>query len=178
VVRRRDMSANDYPIGRRPMFSEPTNQTMIDDFSAAILPAQYYSTRRTISEGEYRLLVAVLEDALRSYLANRNAGTIQQRLAFHEVWSWFHAPAEDTSLFSFESICELLEVDAEALRERLNSLNIRALPVHRPLGRQRLSPARHREQRQRNNSTAIDSSNFTRRHRAKRRIEKANESAE
>jgi hypothetical protein len=119
----------------------------------------------------------VLEIALRSYLANRNARTIQQRLAFHEVWSWFYASEEDTSLFGFESICELLGVDAKTLRERLNSLNIHTLPVHRLGGRQRRSPARHRERHQRNHSIAIDSLDFTRRHRAKKSIEKANESA-
>jgi hypothetical protein len=156
-------------IGRRPMFSEPTNQAMFDDLSAAILPAQYYPTRRTTSEGEYRLLVAVLENAVRSYLANRNARTTQQRLALHEVWSWFHASEEDTGLFGFESICELLGVDAKTLRERLNSLNICTLPVHRPFGRQGLSPAHHREQRQRNHSIAIDSLEFTRRRRAQKK---------
>ncbi len=67
------------------MSSEPINETMSDDLSAAILPAQYYSTRRRIPEGEYRMLIAVLEQAVRSYLANCNARTNQQRLNFDEV---------------------------------------------------------------------------------------------
>jgi hypothetical protein len=133
------------------MSNEPINETMSDDLSAAILPAQYYPTRRKIPEGEYRLLVAVLEHAVRSYLANRNARTSQQRLAFDEVRHWFYASdkADPNGLFTFESICELLEIDAKTLRERLNSITIRTMPMHRHFGRESLVPARRRARRQR-----------------------------
>jgi hypothetical protein len=133
------------------MFNEPIGEALSDNLSATILPAQYYSARRKIPEGEYRLLVAVLEHAVRSYLANRNARTSQQRLAFDEVRHWFYASdrADSNGLFTFESICELLEIDAQALRERLNSITIRTLPMHRHFGRASLVPTRRRARRQR-----------------------------
>jgi hypothetical protein len=133
------------------MFNEPIGEALSDNLSASILPAQYYPTRRKIPEGEYRLLVAVLEHAVRSYLANRNARTSQQRLAFDEVRHWFYASdkADPSGLFTFESICELLEIDAQALRERLNSITIHILPMHRHFGRASLVPTRRRVRRQR-----------------------------
>jgi hypothetical protein len=119
------------------MFSEPVDQTISDDLGGAILPAQYFPKRPKLPDGEYRLLVAVLEQAVRSYLANLNARTSQQRLAFDEVRRWFYASeiADPNGLFTFESICDLLEIDAKVLRQRLSSISSRTLPAHR-FGRQ------------------------------------------
>ena len=112
------------------MLTESFEQTAEDDFNDTILPAQYYPTRRKISEAEYRLLVAVLEDAVRSYLENRNAKTWSQQIEFSEAQQWLYTSGE-TEPFAFESICEALDIDAEAIRKHLKSLGQRALPRRR-----------------------------------------------
>lgn len=123
---------------------------------AAILPAQYFdkSKRRKVLEGEYRLLVAVLEEAIRSYLASMSRRTSYQRLLFEELRDWFYASRSATlqNLFAFESICELLGINAETLRTRLNSISIRDLPTRNRLVRHSLAPAAHRVPRQRTGS--------------------------
>ena len=99
---------------------------MYDDFLARILepdvflPSQFYGsaglTRQL--EGEKRLMIAVLKDAvecLDKYRESRNsAGQCQYQSAIEWV--------EDTDtdwLFSFTNICDLLGFDPEYLREVL-----------------------------------------------------------
>jgi hypothetical protein len=99
---------------------------MYDDFLARILepdvflPSQFYGsaglTRQL--EGEKRLMIAVLKDAvecLDKYRESRNsAGQCQYQSAIEWV--------EDTDtdwLFSFTNICDLLGFDPEYVREVL-----------------------------------------------------------
>lgn len=83
---------------------------------AAILPVQYYSKiRDPESEGELRLLAAVLEDAVRSYLTNCNAVSTQRRQEYWECKRWFQSGRHDR-LCDFETICGLLDIDPDAVR--------------------------------------------------------------
>ena len=114
------------------MFNGTLDSTTADDF-AAILPAQYFdhTSRRKLLDGEYRLLAAVLEEALRSYVVSMSRRTEQQRLDFEQLRCWFRASGSRNrqELFAFESICDLLGVSAEALRVHLSSISIRDLPT-------------------------------------------------
>ena len=99
---------------------------MYDDFLARILepdvflPSQFYGSAGLSRklEGEKRLMIAVLKDAvecLDKYRGSRNsAGQCQYQSAIEWV--------EDTNtewLFSFTNICDLLGFDPDYLREVL-----------------------------------------------------------
>jgi len=94
-----------------------------------LLPVQFndLTRRRHYTEGERRLAVAVLEDAIRIYLK----GMIVHRREdgkeeFLEVTKWFSCRSR--SPFTFEYICEALDVDALTLRRRLTALTIAYIP--------------------------------------------------
>lgn len=124
-----------------------------EDFGAPILPVQYWASikARKDQEGERGLLLAVLEDAIRCYLANINARTRRAQLIFAEARNWFYPrdEAQRRAPISFESICDLLGIETEALRRRLNSINVADLPMnHRPVRRSRVTEP-HLARRQR-----------------------------
>lgn len=103
-----------------------------EDSNGPILPAQYNDLIRRRSpnlEGEYRLLWAVLEQAIRSYLRNLDCATPRQRGEFEEVRRWFQPVREQSrrqGLFAFRVICDLLDIDAERLFGKLESLRATA----------------------------------------------------
>ena len=100
-----------------------------------LLPSQYNDlarSGRSVSAGEYRLLWAVLEDAISTYLANRDCSTRNQRREFEEVCNWLHAtqnPLQD--LFTFASICEVFDIEADLLLKALESLSNDDSPIQR-----------------------------------------------
>jgi hypothetical protein len=79
----------------------------------ASLPAQYWDTvaRKDQLEPEKKLLLAVLENAIRTY---RQYVFTPSRL-LHEVESWLFAEERDHP-FSFETICDALGLNAECVR--------------------------------------------------------------
>ncbi len=85
----------------------------------------------TVTEGEYRLLWRVLEDAIRSYLANRACSNPAQRKRFEEVRRWFEPADEPRSLFAFATVCDLLAIDPGWLLKGLKSLDAREFPRRR-----------------------------------------------
>jgi hypothetical protein len=88
-----------------------------------LLPQQYYDIlagpRRR--DGARDLMLAVLEDAIRTYLANIEGRTTRQRRLFDEVKAWIGTRG-DRAPFSFETICETFDIEANNLRRRLSSL--------------------------------------------------------
>lgn len=84
-----------------------------------VLPVQYYTRRNHGGfEGEFRLLMAVLQDTIRRYFLSRSRRTHQKRLEFWEVKRWFE-DRKDSQVFGFENVCELLGIDSDTLRGRL-----------------------------------------------------------
>jgi hypothetical protein len=86
--------------------------------SVGILPIQYGESRRRKlpSEGERKLLFAVLEDAIRNYLRHRDKGAeARNNEEFVEAASWLSCD-EECGPFSYVSICEALGIDADCLR--------------------------------------------------------------
>jgi hypothetical protein len=104
-----------------------------DDLTDAILPCQYddlVRRRSPIAEGEYRLLWATLEDAIRTYVANRSCSNAAQGRKFEEVRKWFEPPhPEVRALFDFKNknICDLLGIDSGRLLKGLKALGARKL---------------------------------------------------
>src|SRR5277367_5862236 len=71
-----------------------------------VLPGQYADLvrRNHVIEGEQKLLLAVLEDAIRCYLRNVDAKEGERRREFLEVRNWFEAGANRPDIFSFENL--------------------------------------------------------------------------
>ena len=86
-----------------------------------LLPNQYFAAfrRGRAVEGERRLMLAVLEDAVDSYRKYALARDPREQACFLEAREWFHS--DDRSwLFAFENICDVLEMNAEYLRGGLD----------------------------------------------------------
>lgn len=74
--------------------------------------------RPRVAEGERRLMVAVLEDAIACYHRRATSRDWEATHMYLEAREW--VASEDRShLFSFENICDVLGIDAECLRGRL-----------------------------------------------------------
>ncbi len=100
-----------------------------------LLPVQYYQLihRRTMLEGERKLMFAVLQDAIHCYLKNMNYRTSRQRSLFLEAQQWFDrcGEPERSSLFDFENVCQVLAIGPKQLRERLNLFRLNSQPARR-----------------------------------------------
>jgi hypothetical protein len=107
-----------------------------------LVPVQFFdlTRRRATLDGETRLVFAVLEDAVRCYVKTVNSSRRSDREQFEEVQQWFRAEARGHSPFSFEYICDVLEIEPAALRERLGSMSVKDLPTKqmRSVGRRQV----------------------------------------
>ena len=114
---------------------KPATEFTPRDYGELVLPSQYNDLVRRGSRlkyGEYRLLSAVLEDAIRTYRANRKCSNRVQRQRFQEVCGWFEpSEAQPRSALSFQTICEFLEVDPRQLLKKLKSLDRKEFPRRR-----------------------------------------------
>jgi hypothetical protein len=110
-----------------------------------LLPGQYVDLvrRNHVIEGELKLLLAVLEDAIRCYLRNVDAKDGERRRDFVEVRHWFECGGRGSrraDIFSFDNLCAALGIEPRVLLDRLRILTIGDLPSrryqmrrHRPL---------------------------------------------
>jgi hypothetical protein len=71
-----------------------------------------------VDQAERRLLVAILHDAVHIYRTARLTGRGHYRRHVQEVAEWI-ASRDRTWVFSFERICEALQIDADHLRRTL-----------------------------------------------------------
>ena len=106
-----------------------------DEFSYAVLPSQFNDLirrGRAVFNGEHRLLWAVLEDAIRTFLANRKCQSRKQQRAFEEVSEWFFPPAgASQGLFGFQGVCDALGIDSNELIQGMTKLELKDLPIRR-----------------------------------------------
>lgn len=72
--------------------------------------------------GERRLLLAVLEDAVASFLRYRTSRTTRGKRLFREDEAWFMS-SDQSWAFSFESICAQLHLDPDYIRRGLRQLS-------------------------------------------------------
>jgi hypothetical protein len=106
--------------GRRAALTQPGHA--VSDFSGidGEIRVRYEAVYRRAEPagGERRLLLAVLEDGIRTFL--KNAGATHGR-AFNlrrEALTWLTS-ADRSDVFAFENICEALGIDAGRLRHRV-----------------------------------------------------------
>ena len=110
----RDLDLNDHPFE-----------------CAAVLPEQFFPERHKFDEPIERLMFAILNDAIRCYQNNIGEQHPHARHLFEETGEWlFGLPGNGP--FSFESICELLEIDAPRLRRALRRWRDQKLAGRQP----------------------------------------------
>lgn len=114
-----------------------------------VLPLQYFERmRRNASpEGEKKLLLAVLADAVGCFQKYSLAYDKKGRARFEDAEHWIMDESDD-GVFSFNAVCELLEIDPDYLRRGLlkwkeKQESSQCLPV-KVKGRQKTIPARRR----------------------------------
>ena len=99
----------------------PHDQLQPQELTPDLLtPVQYYDTARRHVSGVRRLMAALLEDAAHIY--SRNAGAGETSRLFQEAKTWVES---DDRLwpFSFERVCEALQLDSEWVRGRLRAVH-------------------------------------------------------
>jgi hypothetical protein len=93
-------------------------ETLNDD---PVLRFEYYAMRtHNVLDGERALMFAVLVDALDTWVKTRNAKGHRKRAEFNEVEGWIRS-RRTGSPFTFESICDSLGFNPDAIRFSLNS---------------------------------------------------------
>src|SRR5438552_15816823 len=97
-----------------------------------LLPSQFFDRvrRRTEHDGERRLMIAVLEDAVDVFRKQAGARDARGEQLFQEAETWIEDP-DRTWLFSFQNICDVLGLDADYLRRGLRVWKERALEGRR-----------------------------------------------
>ena len=99
---------------------------MYDDFLARILepdvfmPSQFYGTSGLSRqlEGEKRLMIAILKDAVECLDKYRSSRNSTGRSQYQNALEWVQDKGTEW-LFSFTNICDLLGFDPEYLRQML-----------------------------------------------------------
>ncbi len=92
-----------------------------------LLPSQYFDRlrRRSSADGERRLMVAILEDAVDVYRKQAGSRDRKRRQLFEDAEAWIESPDKGW-IFSFENICDMLSIDAGYLRMGLRAWKRRA----------------------------------------------------
>jgi hypothetical protein len=85
-----------------------------------ILPSQQFAPRSRLAP-ERRLMIAVLQDAIDCVAKYRYAKDYRGRRLFHEAMQWLLAEETDWP-YSFECICGILDLDANAVRHAVGLL--------------------------------------------------------
>jgi hypothetical protein len=104
-----------------------------------ILPSQYFGSLGSVGlSSEQRLMLAVLVDAINVLQGWQRIGSARKRRAFAEAAQWVNTRGTNYP-FSFDSLCDALEIDPDVLRSRLRGLTMGlANSVRRSMGRLRL----------------------------------------
>jgi len=85
-----------------------------------LLPIQFFNVP-DVSRPERGLMMAVLADAVRCIEKYRSTKTPHAEQEFYEAQGWLLAD-EPSWPYSFEHICDVLKLDADAVRQRLRVL--------------------------------------------------------
>ena len=114
-------------LPRRPVFAVDEPRRDIEDRVAStfqpdtLLAAHYFELlRRKALEPEKKLMLAVLEDAVACFLRYATARDGRKRAIFREVKDWIRKEDPDW-LFSFENVCEALDLNPNYVRRGLFS---------------------------------------------------------
>ena len=100
-------------------------------FEPDILSAHDFENlrRRTLLEPEKKLMLAVLEDAINCFQDNLMARSVSGKKLFEEAEAWI-LEQDGQWLFSFESICNVLNINPGYVRRGLLQWKQKKLPNH------------------------------------------------
>jgi hypothetical protein len=99
-----------------------------------ILPSQYFGAIGSVGlSGEQRLMLAVLVDAINVLQSWQGGGCARKRRNFAEAAQWVNTLGTSHP-FSFDSVCDALDIDSGLLRSRLRVLTVRTANSGRRLG--------------------------------------------
>jgi hypothetical protein len=86
-----------------------------------LLPIQYFEAMRKkhLLEGEKRLILSVLEDAVECFMKCIDAATNKGQRLFREADEWI-THEDKRWVFSFDNVCDMLDINAEYMRVGLN----------------------------------------------------------
>jgi len=85
-----------------------------------LLPIQYFEAmrRKHLLEGEKRLILSVLEDAVECFMKCIDSPTNKGQRLFREAEEWINL--EDKHwVFSFDNVCDMLDINPEYMRRGL-----------------------------------------------------------
>jgi len=85
-----------------------------------LLPIQYFEAmrRKHLLEGEKRLILSVLEDAVDCFMKCIDSATNKGQRLFRDADEWINL--EDKRwVFSFDNVCEMLDINADYMRAGL-----------------------------------------------------------
>ena len=93
-----------------------------------LLPIQYFEAmrRKHLLPGEKRLVLSVLEDAVECFMKYIDASTKKGQRLFREAEMWINLD-DKKWVFSFDNVCEALNIDPNYLRRGLREWKIRQL---------------------------------------------------
>jgi hypothetical protein len=96
-------------------------RTMSDD---TLVTEEFFAAYRRGEhlEPEKHLLMAILQDAIHDYRKYRRARDPEGKAYFREAEQWITA-GNDSWIFSFTNICEILGLDADYVRRGLSELD-------------------------------------------------------
>ncbi|HLW69605.1 MAG TPA: hypothetical protein VKS22_03180 [Candidatus Binataceae bacterium] len=85
-----------------------------------LLPIQYFEAMRKkhLLEGEKRLILSVLEDAVECFMKCIDASSSKGQRLFRDADEWI-ALEDKHWVFSFDNVCEMLDINPEYLRRGL-----------------------------------------------------------
>lgn len=96
---------------------EANSQLFLPD---TLLPSQFFAAlRRKTDQGpERRLVLAILQDAVGCYQKHLFARDLKSQQLFRDAEEWILSE-EREHFFSFENICQLIDIEPEFLRRGL-----------------------------------------------------------
>jgi len=85
-----------------------------------LLPIQYFEAmrRKHLLEGEKRLILSVLEDAIECFMKCIDAATSKGQRLFRDADEWI-AHEDKRWVFSFDNVCDMLDINPEYMRTGL-----------------------------------------------------------
>jgi hypothetical protein len=87
-----------------------------------LLPIQYFEAmrRKHLLEGEKRLVLSVLEDAVECFMKLIDSPTSKGQRLFREAEEWINH--EDKKwVFSFDNVCDMLDINPQYMRRGLRA---------------------------------------------------------
>ena len=82
-----------------------------------LLPIQYFEAMRKkhLLEGEKRLILSVLEDAIECFMKCIDASTSKGQRLFRDADEWI-THEDKRWVFSFDNVCDMLDINPEYMR--------------------------------------------------------------